>query len=150
MLAAVPVPAFEKSADALAALSMHLARGDVASAPEPWLRGLGEDFWVPGVMMPAFLEALGARAADDFIGLCRDYPRIAATLGKHPRTLCHGDLRRANIAFIEDEVVLFDWEFSSHGPAARDLQWYWFLQFWAYPPEGAGATGKEHQAFKAN
>ena len=24
---------------------------------------------------------------------------------------------------------------SASGPAARDVQWYWFLQFWAYPPD---------------
>jgi hypothetical protein len=45
------------------------------------------------------------------------------------------DLRRANISFVGDDVVLFDWELASSGPCARDLQWYWFLQFWAYPPD---------------
>ena len=59
----------------------------------------------------------------------------AVRLGKYPRTFIHGDLRRANIAFVGDDVVLFDWERATSGPAARDLQWYWFLQFWAYPPQ---------------
>jgi aminoglycoside phosphotransferase (APT) family kinase protein len=49
----------------------------------------------------------------------------------------HGDLRRANIAYMGDgRVCLLDWERAMRGHAAIDLAWYWFLQFWAYPPEG--------------
>ena len=136
-LEALPVTSFDKSANGLARLSAHVARGDTAS--EPWLDQLSEDFWVPRVMMPTFLGALTTQDADFYVELCRDHARIASALGSFPQTLCHGDLRRANIAFLGDDVVLFDWEFAARGPAVRDLQWYWFLQFWAYPPDDGRA-----------
>lgn len=134
-LAALPLPSFETSANAFANLSAHVARGDTAS--EPWLEGLAQDLWVSRVMLPVFLDALRSDDADFYIQLCSDHARITHALAQYPRTLVHGDLRRANIAFVGDEVVLFDWELASCGPAARDLQWYWFLQFWAYPPADA-------------
>jgi hypothetical protein len=132
-LGALPVPSFDTSANVLAALTAHVARGDTAS--EPRLERLAEDFWVPRVMMPALLNALRPEDADFYVQLCKEHARIANALARHPRTLVHGDLRRANIAFFGDEVALFDWEFAAAAPAARDLQWYWFLQFWAYPPD---------------
>jgi aminoglycoside phosphotransferase (APT) family kinase protein len=53
-----------------------------------------------------------------------------------PQTVIHGDLRRANIAFLPDgRVSLFDWDFACRAPAAADLAWYWFLHFWCYPPK---------------
>jgi hypothetical protein len=136
-LSAVPLGGFEKSANALAALNTYVARG--GENPEPWLAQLSEDFWVPRVFLPVLLNALKPEDADFYVRLCSDHPRIATALGKYPRTLCHGDLRRANIAFFGDEVALFDWEFACSGPAARDLQWHWFLQFWAYPVDDARA-----------
>lgn len=131
----LPVPAFEGSANALSALCAHVARPSALA--EPWLASFDESFWVPRAMMPAFLDALSPSDADFYVSLCRDHARIARALAAYPRTLCHGDLRRANVSFVGDDVVLFDWEFASRGPAARDLQWYWFLQFWAYPAAGA-------------
>jgi hypothetical protein len=128
-------PAFDTSASALATLSAHVARRGNTDAPR-WLESLAEDFKVPGAMVPALLDALDPRDADFFVALCGDHARIARALERFPRTLCHGDLRRANISFAGDDVALFDWEFASCGPAARDLQWYAFLQFWAYPPAG--------------
>lgn len=128
----LPLGSFEISADAMAALSAHVARGGPAS--DPWLSGLAQDFQVSRALLPVFLDALSGDDADFYIRLCSDHARISRALAQYPRTLLHGDLRRANIAFVGDEVVLFDWEFASCGPAARDLQWYWFLQFWAYPP----------------
>ena len=131
-LAELPLGGFETSANALARLSAHVGRGGVAS--EPWLEGLARDFSVSRVMVPVFLDALSSTDADFYVDLCNEHARIAETLARYPHTLLHGDLRRANVAFVGDEVVLFDWEFAAWGPAARDLQWYWFLQFWAYPP----------------
>lgn len=133
-LAALSLPSFEPTADAFADLVVHVARGGAA---EPWLTGLAEDFWVCRTLLPVFLDALPAADADFYIELCREHARISAALAEHPRTLIHGDLRRANIAFVDDEVVLFDWERAARGPAARDLQWYWFLSEWAYPAAGS-------------
>jgi hypothetical protein len=131
-LAALPLASFETSANAIAALGAHVARRGAGS--EPWLAGLARDFSVSRVILPVFLDALPSDDADFYVRLCSDHPRIAGALARYPRTLVHGDLRRANIAFVGGDVVLFDWELASCGPAARDLQWYWFLRFWAYPP----------------
>jgi thiamine kinase-like enzyme len=100
-------------------------------------------------MLPAFLDALPSADADFYLELCGDHARIAGALARHPRTLVHGDLRRANIAFVGDEVVLFDWELASCAPAARDLAWYWFLQFWAYPPEEARTPSDRRGGLRA-
>jgi hypothetical protein len=136
-LAALPLPSFETGANALASLTVHVARGEASD--EPWLSALAQDFWVCRALLPAFLDALRPADADFYVQLCADHGRIAAALARHPHTFVHGDLRRANIAFVGDDVVLFDWEHASHGPAARDLAWYFFLRHWAYPP-AAGCT----------
>ena len=51
--------------------------------------------------------------------------RLAAALGRHPRTLLHGDLKVANLGFTGDAVVLLDWgTLTTMGPAALDHAWY--------------------------
>jgi hypothetical protein len=141
-LAAMSVAGFETTATTFARLVAHVGRGNVAA--DPLLGQLNEDFQVPRALVPPLLEALGPTDADFFLQLCSDHSRIATALDRYPRTLCHGDLRRANIAYVGDDVVLFDWELASRAPAARDLQWYWFLQFWAYPPrDGLGLAERE-------
>jgi len=85
------------------------------------------------MLLPAFLEMLDPGDADFFIQLASDRSWHRGLDDATP-TLNHGDLRRANIAFEGDRVTLLDWEFASRAPAACDLQWHWFLHFWAYPP----------------
>lgn len=131
------LPTFETSANGFARLMAHVGEGEPAGADEPWLAGLADDFRVARMLLPTLLGALSSADGDFYLQLCRDHPRIVATLASHPRTLIHGDLRRANIAYIDSDVALFDWELAGSAPAARDLQWYWFLQFWAYPPANA-------------
>lgn len=53
-----------------------------------------------------------------------------------PATFLHGDLRRANMAFSDRGIDLFDWELASKGPPGADLQWHCFLHYWGYPPDG--------------
>jgi len=132
-LSALPLASLDKAADAMAALSAYVARGEPAA--EPWLQRMNQDFWVVRAILPALLDSLRSEDADFYLQLCSDHPRISRALGKYPRTFVHGDLRRANISFVGDDVVLFDWELAARGPAARDVQWYSFLQFWAYPAD---------------
>ncbi len=105
----------------------------IRNAPE-WLRTFLQDFKVLPFLLPRFLELLGNEHADAYIELARDrdWERV---LDDGPQTAVHGDLRRANIAFLDGGVCLFDWEFAARGPAATDLAWHWFLHFWAYPPD---------------
>jgi len=132
-LSAFPLASMDAVGDATAALNVYVARGDTGA--EPWLESMNQDFSIVGVLLPALLDSLRSEDADFFIQLCSDHARISRALAKYPRTFVHADLRRANIAFVGDDVVLFDWERATSGPAARDVQWYWFLQFWAYPPD---------------
>ncbi|MCC5859557.1 MAG: phosphotransferase [Ectothiorhodospiraceae bacterium] len=101
----------------------------------PWVARVGEEFPVPGILLPDFLEAAGPDNARFYLELLESWPQLVERLNAHPATLLHGDLRRANIAFVDGQVVLFDWEFAATGPAATDLAWHWFLHYWAYPPD---------------
>jgi hypothetical protein len=87
------------------------------------------------LFVPPFLEALASADADFYLSLCADRGPWLRALGKHPFTLTQGDVRRANFAaFGPDRVSLFDWDFAVRAPAAHDVAWYWYLQFWCYPP----------------
>jgi hypothetical protein len=113
-----------------------------AQAPADWVPRYVEDFTPLRMLLPAFLEMLGPEDADFYIQLASDRSWHRG-LDEATPTLNHGDLRRANIAFADGTVTLLDWEFASRGPAACDLQWHWFLHFWAYPPD---ARPPEHRA----
>ncbi|MDN5865474.1 MAG: aminoglycoside phosphotransferase family protein [Gammaproteobacteria bacterium] len=118
--------------------ALYVATG---TASAPWVERAAEEFPVPRMLLPAFLEALAPGEAEFFIGLCRRWPDIVAALERHPLTLIHGDLRRANISFAGNEIALIDWEFLARAPAAVDLTWHWFMHYWAYPP----ADGKAEE-----
>jgi hypothetical protein len=140
-LAASALPSSASVEDGLARLTAHLVRGEPPA--DPGLAGFAQDFWVARTLLPVFLDALRSEDADFYRRLCGDHARITRALARYPRTFIHGDLRRANISFVGDDVVLFDWERAACGPAARDLEWYWFLQFWAYPPaDGRASTDR--------
>jgi len=86
--------------------------------------------------MPIFLDALGPGEADFYLDHCARREPWLSALTELPATLSQGDIRRANFAaFSADKVSLFDWDFAVRAPAARDLAWFWFLQFWCYPPK---------------
>ncbi len=104
-------------------------------ASASWAPKAAEAFQVPEMLMPAFLEAAGQDNAAYFQALLARWPEITRALKSHTPTLLHGDPRRANVAFLRDQVYLFDWEFAALGPAAVDLTWHWFLQYWAYIPD---------------
>lgn len=105
-------------------------------AEEPWVERVLDEFPVPRVLLPVFLEALGPMEADAYLTLVEGWRDWLPLLADHPPTLLHGDLRRANIAFDGNRVILFDWELATRGPAPCDLQWHLFLHYWAYPPAG--------------
>ena len=127
-------------------LPLALARGTTAALTEPiafaagraepsadWVPRCVEDFTPLRTLLPTFLEMLDPADADFFLQLASERSWHRALDDITP-TLNHGDLRRANIAFTGEMVTLLDWEFASRAPAACDLQWHWFLHFWAYPP----------------
>jgi hypothetical protein len=105
-----------------------------AQAPADWVRRFADDFTPLKMMVPTFLEMLDPADADFLIQLASDRSWHQGLDDAAP-TLTHGDLRRANIAIAGEQVTLLDWEFASRAPAVCDLQWHWFLHFWAYPPD---------------
>ncbi len=115
----------------LVEIALHESTGRASAA---WAARSAQQFRVPRMLLPGFLEAASPGNADFYLTLLHHWRDIVAALDEHPPTLLHGDLRRANIAFMEKQVVLFDWELTALGSAATDLAWHWFLHYWAYPP----------------
>ncbi|HWP12033.1 MAG TPA: hypothetical protein VNN06_09450 [Ramlibacter sp.] len=102
-------------------------------APADWVPQCVADFTPLKMLLPTFLEMLGPADADFYVQVASDRSWHRELDNATP-TLNHGDLRRANIAVAGETVVLIDWELAARAPAACDLQWHWFLHFWAYPP----------------
>lgn len=143
-----------EKAEELAALPLLSLEANIAVILEPILafggrrpaegwRGAGlEKITVLKPMLPILFDVLGPADTEYFLDLGdhrQDWVRVFA---EAPHTFCHGDIRRANLAlFSPDRIVAFDWDMASNAPAALDLAWYWFLQFWAYP-----ATDGRHVA----
>jgi hypothetical protein len=115
-----------------------------------WVRWMIDDF-VVGRYLPRFLEVLGPRVADEYLGIVEGRDGwLAELVDSAEPTLLHNDLRRANIAYLDDgRVALLDWERAARGPAAVDLTWLWFLQFWAYPPRTAHDPDAHRAAYLA-
>jgi hypothetical protein len=128
----LPVWSLDRRADLFGA-SIAAAGGRIPS--EGWIRTTLERITLFRTILPSFLEALGPADADFYLSHCADRGPWLRALHRHPFTLTQGDVRRANFAaFAPDHVSLFDWDFAVRAPAARDLAWYWYLQFWCYPP----------------
>lgn len=113
--------------------ALYIATGE--STGDSWVPRVAEEFPVARMFLPTFLDILKGEDANFYLYVARRWRSIADALNRHPSTLLHGDTRRANVAFVGDRVGLFDWEFAARGPAATDLAWHWFLQFWAYAPD---------------
>jgi len=113
-------------------IALYEATGE---ARTPWVTRAAEEFQVPGMLLPEFLADAGTGDAEFYLALLHRWPDLVAALDALTSTFLHGDLRRANIAFNSNRVILFDWEFAARGPAAADLTWHWFLHYWAYPPD---------------
>ncbi len=102
---------------------------------EGWRGEALEKIPILKAMVPILFEVLGPAGTEYLLDLGDHREGWVRAFGDAPHTFCHGDIRRANTAlFAPDRIVAFDWDMASNAPAALDLAWYWFLQFWAYPP----------------
>ena len=128
-----PLPDVAGPTEVFARPLLRLA-GRSEDAPEWTLRFL-EDLSFINDFVERFFDPVGNHDADLLLQIAEDRRRWLGLLDREEQTLNHGDLRRANVAFIGDEVVLLDWEFASRAPAACDLQWHWMMQLCAYPPD---------------
>lgn len=131
-LAALPLPDARGTTRVWAQPLVHVARGGDAPG---WVAAMIEDVVIVSRFVPTLLEVLGPSDADFLVDLASQCDEWAAHLDAPPTTLNHGDLRRANIAFEGDVVTLIDWEFAARAHAACDLQWHFFLELVAYPPD---------------
>jgi len=142
----LPVWSLERRAEFFGT-SIAAAGGRVPGAG--WIGTALEKIKLFGSMLPPFLEALGPADADFYLSHCADCGPWLRSLCRHPFTLTQGDVRRANFAaFAADRVSLFDWDFAVRAPAAHDVAWYWYLQFWCYPPaDGRSLDDREGLRF---
>jgi len=63
-------------------------------------------------------------AAQDLVGrLSSDAGPLAAALDRLPAAVLHGDLKLANVGFVDDEMVLIDWQMVTRAPIAVELGW---------------------------
>lgn len=131
-LSSLPLASLEDSTAMIADAVILIARG--GNPKEPRIAKVLESFFVLRHFLPIFLETLGPKDADFYLALCEDRRPWLEPLEGFPATFLHGDLRRANISISSDHVTLFDWEMATRGPAVCDLQWHFFVQYWAYPP----------------
>lgn len=133
-LAAMPLATMRGTTRMLAESYLAVAGGpDAVAAADPWVRQFIEDVGPLAKLMADLLAWLDREDRAFLLDLCRNRGWHDA-LDAGPQTLVHGDLRRANIAFLEGgRVSLIDWEFAARGPAATDIAWHSLLHFWAYP-----------------
>lgn len=133
-LAAMPLATMRGTTRMFADSILAVAGGaDAIAAAEPWVQRFVEDIKPLSMLLPVFLARLDGEDAAFYLDMCRHRSWHAALDGG-PQTLVHGDLRRANIAFLAGgRVSLIDWEFAARGPAATDIAWHSLLHFWAYP-----------------
>ena len=143
-LATMPLATMRGTTRMVAEPVLAVAGGaNAIAASEPWVRRFVEDFKPLSMLLPGFFARLGKEDAAFYLDLCR-HRGWHAVLDAGPQTLVHGDLRRANIAFLEDgRVSLIDWEFAARGPAATDIAWHSLLHFWAYPIDARAAEERE-------
>jgi hypothetical protein len=117
--------------------------------PAGWIAEVLDKVFLFRTYVPVLLDVLGSADGDFYLDLCQHRDRWFAPLASLPRTLIHGDIRRANIAALPSgKISLFDWDFACQAPAAADLAWYWFLHFWCYPP-GDGRAPEDREPLKS-
>ena len=145
-LAAMPLAPLRGTTRAFADPLVAVAGGaEAIAASPPWMQRVVEDFEPLGGLLPGFLGEIGSGHAAFYVAMCRDRGWHAALDGG-PQTLLHGDLRRANIAFLPGgRVSVIDWEFAAPGPAAADFAWHSFLHFWAYPIDERAPDVRERE-----
>ena len=72
----------------------------------------------------AFDRQASAAARELVRDLDRDPQPLLDALGALPATGLHGDLKLANVAFLDDRTVaLIDWQMTAFGPVAVELGW---------------------------
>ncbi len=130
-LGRLPLSSLEATINFIAEPILTVAHG---REPRGWVKKVIDDFFVLRIFLPIFLEVLSPQDADFYLAMIENRQEWHPALEQYPATFLHDDLRRANIAFLPDKVSLIDWELATRGPAAVDLQYHWFFQFWAYPP----------------
>jgi hypothetical protein len=143
-LAAMPLATMRGTTRVFADAILAVAGGaDGIAAADPWVRRFVDDITPLTILMRDFLARISGDDAAFYLDLCRHRGWHAA-LDAGPQTLVHGDLRRANVAFLAGgRVSLIDWEFAARGPACTDIAWHSLLHFWAYPVDQRAPEERE-------
>jgi hypothetical protein len=141
-LATAPLATLDGTTSVFGVPQLQLVRG--GEPKEAWVAQALVDLGAVLGLVKTFLGYLSSDDGDFFLSLISERERWQRPLGALPATLLHGDLRRANIAYLDDHIAAFDWELATAAHPAIDMQWFWFLRFWAYPPaDGVSLAGRE-------
>jgi phosphotransferase family enzyme len=71
----------------------------------------------------AFDRGADPAARDLIERLSSDVGPLVVALDRLPAALLHGDLKLANVGFVDDEMVLIDWQMVLRAPIAVELGW---------------------------
>jgi aminoglycoside phosphotransferase (APT) family kinase protein len=71
----------------------------------------------------AFDQLADPAARDLAAALSADIGPLLAALERLPQVLNHGDLKLANIGFVDDRMALIDWQMVTRAPVAVELGW---------------------------
>ena len=118
-------PVLDKPGLKLCALEQLM--GHLSPAVVPDLERAVPDHFIIGLITEGWsaLPALvGDGLTNELLSLAVDPGPVSRFFVGHPRTLVHGDVRPANVAFDGRRVTLVDWARPTAGPPGIDLVYY--------------------------
>lgn len=122
-------------------------------APRSATRLAGEDLTAGHRFVAGWgaFERVASRAARELVAsLDADPSLLLAALDSLPRTCLHGDLKLANVAFLEDgRVALIDWQLTALAPVAVELGWFLVSNSAALPEPPAAVLERYQGALAA-
>jgi thiamine kinase-like enzyme len=92
-------------------------------------------------------DRLADPAARDLVArLSLDVGPLLEALDRLPAALLHGDLKLANVGFVEGEMVLIDWQMVTRAPVAVELGWLLVSNVAALPEPPDAVIERYHAA----
>lgn len=120
-------PVLNDPAPALGLCGLEQLMGHLGPAVVPELERAVPDHFIIGLISEGWSTlpaVVGDGLADELRSLVVDPGPVSRVLEDHPRTLVHGDVRPANVAFDGRGATLVDWARPAAGPPGIDLVYY--------------------------
>lgn len=138
-------PVLDRPGPALCRLEQVL--GHLAPARLPALQKAVPDHFIVELIdegWAGLTAQVGAGLADELRSLAVDPTPVCRFLAAHPRTLVHGDVRPANVAFDGSRAALVDWARPSAGPPGMDVVYLMLMS----PPSSPVAPDEAFAAYR--